>query len=99
MNFNKLVHIRRGYMFSFTQPHITSIKLSPEESTSIIHEHQYNEKYVLSYETPSHIHFAILKNNSYLKCKWKIEKRTYELLFTLKPVLERDGKDIFQVNM
>jgi len=84
MNFNKLVNMRRGYMFTFDRPSIMSIKRSPSEQYALLHEHQYNEKYLLSYETREHIYFAILKNGIYMDCKWKMEKETYDILVYIK---------------
>ena len=84
MNFNKLISLRRGYMFTFDNPTIMSIKRSPSDVNSMLHEHQYGEKYSLSYETNEYIHFAIYKNGMYIDCKWKIEKQTYDLLVYIK---------------
>lgn len=84
MNFNKLISIRRGCMFKFDRPSITTIKRSPSEYYSCLHEHQYGEKYVLSYETDAHIYFAILKNGIYQDCKWRMEKETFHILIYIK---------------
>lgn len=84
MNFNKLVSLRRGYMFTFDRPTIMSIKRSPSEHHAMLHEHQYGEKYILSYETQEYVHFAILKNGVYKDCKWKLDKQTYDILVYIK---------------
>jgi len=84
MNFNTLVNMRRGYTFAFDNPSITSIKRSPPEYDACLHEHQYNEMYILTHETHVHFHFAIFKNGVYKDCKWKMEKETYNIMVYIK---------------